>query len=125
MASKFLSLGCMRNMAWPRSHYPWMPKYPKAKGVLVSKDDHDDEEEKEEEKKNSEASEEEEVMMALYSVIGMNCSACSASVQKAIKRLPGIKDAVVDVFNNSARVFFYPPFVDTTRKEKLKTQPKR
>ncbi|CAL5442489.1 unnamed protein product [Camellia sinensis] len=111
MASKFLSLGCMRNMAWPRSHYPWMPKYPKAKGVLVSKDDHDDEEEKEEEKKNSEASEE-EVMMALYSVIGMNCSACSASVQKAIKRLPGIKDAVVDVFNNSARVFFYPPFVD-------------
>ncbi|KAI7988594.1 putative copper-transporting ATPase HMA5 [Camellia lanceoleosa] len=88
-----------------------MPKYPKAKGVLVSKDDHDDEDEEEEEKKNSEASEEEEeVMMALYSVIGMNCSACSRS--EAIKRLPGIKDAVVDVFNNSARVFFYPPFVD-------------
>ncbi|KAI7987468.1 putative copper-transporting ATPase HMA5 [Camellia lanceoleosa] len=112
MASKFLSLGCMRNMACSRSHYPWMPKYPKAKGVLVSKDDHDDEEEEEEEKKNSESSSEEEVMMALYSVIGMNCSACSASVQKAIKRLPGIKDAVVDVFNNRARVFFYPPFVD-------------
>ncbi|CAL5360056.1 unnamed protein product [Camellia sinensis] len=88
---------------------PLDAQVPKAKGVLVSKDDHDDEEEK---KKNSEASEEVEVMMALYSVIAMNCSACSASVQKAIKRLPGIKDAVVDVFNNSARVFFYPPFVD-------------
>ncbi|KAI7747867.1 hypothetical protein M8C21_027439, partial [Ambrosia artemisiifolia] len=33
----------------------------------------------------------------LFSVTGMSCSACAGSVEKAVKRLPGIKEAVVDV----------------------------
>ncbi|TYJ23538.1 hypothetical protein E1A91_A08G199600v1 [Gossypium mustelinum] len=43
--------------------------------------------------------------------MGMTCSACAGSVEKAIKRLPGIKEAVVDVLNNKAQVMFYPSFV--------------
>ena len=49
---------------------------------------------------------------AFFSVIGMTCSACAGSVEKAIKRLPGIREAVVDVLNGKARVQFYPSFVD-------------
>lgn len=48
---------------------------------------------------------------ALFSVMGMTCSACSASVEKAVKRLPGIREAIVDVLNNKAQVIFYPSFV--------------
>jgi hypothetical protein len=33
------------------------------------------------------------------------------SVEKAIKRLPGIHDAAIDVLNNPAQVIFYPAFV--------------
>ncbi|KAL3635534.1 putative copper-transporting ATPase hma5 [Castilleja foliolosa] len=43
---------------------------------------------------------------ALFSVTGMTCSACSATVEKAVKRLPGIKEAVVDVLNHRAQVVF-------------------
>ncbi|KAL2543680.1 putative copper-transporting ATPase HMA5 [Forsythia ovata] len=49
---------------------------------------------------------------ALFSVIGMTCSACAGSVEKTVKRLPGIKEAVVDVLNNRAKVTFYPAFVN-------------
>ncbi|GAA0168588.1 hypothetical protein LIER_40596 [Lithospermum erythrorhizon] len=49
---------------------------------------------------------------ALFSVMGMTCSACAGSVEKAIKRLPGINEAVVDVLNNRAHVVFYPSFVN-------------
>ncbi|KAL3498825.1 hypothetical protein ACH5RR_041557 [Cinchona calisaya] len=89
MATKFLSLACIRNESRdlsPRPHYPSMPKYPK--GVLSS-----------DEEKNMQGSE----SKALFSVIGMTCSACAGSVEKAIKRLPGIKEAVVDVLNNKAQ----------------------
>ncbi|KAH9719645.1 putative copper-transporting ATPase HMA5 [Citrus sinensis] len=48
----------------------------------------------------------------LLSVKGMTCSACAVSIEKAIKRLPGIHDAVVDVLNNRAQVLFYPFFVN-------------
>ncbi|KAF5937133.1 hypothetical protein HYC85_024639 [Camellia sinensis] len=100
MAAKFLSLACLRNESSshgdlsPRPHYPSMPKYPKG----VSSD----------EEKNMEGSE----AKALFSVIGMTCSACAGSVEKAVKRLPGIKEAVVDVLNNRAQVMFYPSFVN-------------
>lgn len=77
-----------------RPHYPSMPKYPK--GVSVK------------EKQNIEGSE----SKALFSVIGMTCSACAGSVEKAIKRLPGIREAVVDVLNNRVQVIFYPLFVN-------------
>ncbi|KAL3499353.1 hypothetical protein ACH5RR_038446 [Cinchona calisaya] len=49
---------------------------------------------------------------ALFSVIGMTCSACAGSVEKAIKRLPGIKEAAVDVLKNRALVIFNPSFVN-------------
>lgn len=93
-AAKFLSLSCLRNESSygdfsPKPHYPSMPKYPK--GVSVSSCD---------EKK------------AIFSVNGMSCSACAGSVEKAIKRLSGIKEAVVDVLNNKAQVIFYPTFVN-------------
>ncbi|KAA8520822.1 hypothetical protein F0562_011495 [Nyssa sinensis] len=100
MATKFLSLACIRKESSyggdlsPRPHYPSMPKYPKG----VSSD----------EEKNMQGSE----SKALFSVIGMTCSACAGSVEKAVKRLPGIKEAVVDVLNNRAQVMFFPNFVN-------------
>ncbi|XP_072958487.1 copper-transporting ATPase HMA5-like [Typha angustifolia] len=55
--------------------------------------------------------EEESTRVALFSVVGMTCTACGGSVEKAIKRLPGIHDAAVDVLNNRAQVIFYPAFI--------------
>ncbi|KAL5747459.1 hypothetical protein ACOSP7_024461 [Xanthoceras sorbifolium] len=96
MATKLLALACLRNDSYgdlsPRPHYPSMPKYPK--GV---------------------SGQETNAVAALFSVVGMTCSACAASVEKAIKRLPGIHDAVVDVLNNKAQVLFYPSFVNEER----------
>ncbi|CAK9184612.1 unnamed protein product [Ilex paraguariensis] len=99
MAVKFLSLACIRNESRhgdlsPRPHYPSMPKYPKG----LSSD----------QEKNMEGSE----AIALFSVIGMTCSACAGSVEKAVKRLPGIIEAAVDVLNNRAQVTFYSTFVN-------------
>ncbi|KAH7839493.1 hypothetical protein Vadar_004995 [Vaccinium darrowii] len=107
MAEKLLSLACIRSerrssngdfSSMPR--YPSMPKYPK--GALTSSD----------EEKNIEGSE--ETSKALFSVTGMTCSACAGSVEKAVKRLPGIKEAVVDVLNNRAQVMFFPRFVNVS-----------
>ncbi|XP_048319998.2 probable copper-transporting ATPase HMA5 [Ziziphus jujuba] len=50
-------------------------------------------------------------MNAVFQVTGMTCSACAASVEKAVKRLAGIRQASVDVLNNRALVLFYPSFV--------------
>ncbi|KAJ6933592.1 hypothetical protein NC651_008861 [Populus alba x Populus x berolinensis] len=98
MATKFLALACIRNESTygdlsPRPRYPSMPKYPK--GVSVRET-------------NVEGSE----AKAVFSVMGMTCSACAGSVEKAVKRLPGIREAVVDVLNNKAQVLFYPSFVN-------------
>lgn len=96
MAAKFLTMACIRNESFgglsPRPRYPSMPKYPKG----VSETDKDVE--------GSDAK-------AVFAVIGMTCSACAGSVEKAVKRLPGIQEAVVDVLNNRAQVTFYPSFV--------------
>ncbi|KAI3468749.1 hypothetical protein Pfo_025412 [Paulownia fortunei] len=99
MAAKLLSLACIRNESEnlsPRPHYPSMPTYPK--GMSVSSD----------EEKCMQGIE----AKALFSVTGMTCSACSGSVEKAVKRLPGIKEAVVDVLNHRAQVMFCPAFVN-------------
>ena len=40
------------------------------------------------------------------------CSTCAASIKKAIKHLPSICQAVVDVLNNWAQVLFYPSFIN-------------
>ncbi|XP_022773144.1 probable copper-transporting ATPase HMA5 [Durio zibethinus] len=97
MATKLLALACIRNDGCgdlsPRPHYPSMLKYPK--GVSAQ----------ETSLQGSEAS-------AMFSVTGMTCSACAGSVEKAVKRLPGIREAVVDVLNNRAQVMFYPSFVN-------------
>ncbi|KAG5563187.1 hypothetical protein RHGRI_005818 [Rhododendron griersonianum] len=95
MASKLISLACIRgesssssygNLS-PRPHYPSMPKYPK--GFLPM-----------EQEKGMEGPE----SKALFSVVGMTCAACAGSVEKAVKRLPGIREAVVDVMNNRAQM---------------------
>ncbi|XP_052209703.1 probable copper-transporting ATPase HMA5 isoform X3 [Diospyros lotus] len=101
MAAKFLSLACIgpkgsEGGGLGRPHYPSMPKYPN--GRVVASD----------EEKNIEGAE----ARALFAVTGMSCSACAASIEKAIKRLPGIKEAVVDFLNNRALVTFYPIYVN-------------
>ncbi|KAL9231033.1 hypothetical protein vseg_006304 [Gypsophila vaccaria] len=94
MAAKFMTISCIRNLTnqSPKPNYPSMVKYPKG----ISSIDLGEFEESE----------------TLISVIGMSCSACAASVEKAIKRLPGIREALVDVLNNRARVYFYPSLVN-------------
>ncbi|CAL5015515.1 unnamed protein product [Urochloa decumbens] len=53
----------------------------------------------------------EEEKVAVFEVTGMSCAACAGSVEKAVKRLPGIHDAAVDVLGGRAQVLFYPAFV--------------
>ncbi|KAG2573892.1 hypothetical protein PVAP13_7KG284700 [Panicum virgatum] len=48
-------------------------------------------------------SEMEEEKVAVFSVSGMTCAACAGSVEKAVKRLPGIHDAAVDVIGGRAQ----------------------
>ncbi|XP_038973685.1 LOW QUALITY PROTEIN: copper-transporting ATPase HMA5-like [Phoenix dactylifera] len=117
MASRVFFLSCLRAVGSyrslsPRPRYPSMPKYPKGAKASVAADGGGDDsgatpqEEEEQEKK-----------VALFSVLGMTCGACAGSVEKAIKRLPGIHDAAVDVLNARVQVIFYPAFVseDTIR----------
>jgi Cu+-exporting ATPase len=59
-------------------------------------------------------SEEEEEKVAVFSVSGMTCAACAGSVEKAVKRLPGILNAAVDVLGGRAQVVFYPVFVSVS-----------
>lgn len=96
-----MALACIRNESRggssglsPRPHYPSMPKYPK--GVAA-------------EEMTAEAEKK-----ALFAVSGMTCAACAGSVEKAVKRLPGIREAIVDVLNGRAQVLFYPNFVNVT-----------
>lgn len=56
----------------------------------------------------------EEISRAIFLVLGMTCSACAGSVEKAIKRLPGIHEAVIDALNNRAQILFYPKSVDVS-----------
>ncbi|KAK7406141.1 hypothetical protein VNO78_07760 [Psophocarpus tetragonolobus] len=51
----------------------------------------------------------------VLSVLGMTCAACAGSVEKAVKRLPGIQQAVVDVLNNKAQVLYSPQTVNEER----------
>lgn len=75
---------CCGNLS-PEAHYPWMTRV-------------------EEEGSDSEA-------RVVFSVMGMTCAACAGSVEKAIKRLPGIREALVDVLNDKALVLYYPQIV--------------
>ncbi|PWZ40285.1 putative copper-transporting ATPase HMA5 [Zea mays] len=57
------------------------------------------------------ADRDEEEKVSVFAVTGMTCAACAGSVEKAVKRLPGIHDAAVDVLGGRAQVVFYPAFV--------------
>ncbi|CAN6579158.1 unnamed protein product [Malus baccata var. baccata] len=48
---------------------------------------------------------------ALFSVVGITSSACAGSIEKAVKRLPGIRETAVEVSNNSVHVLYYPSLV--------------
>ena len=41
----------------------------------------------------------------------MECAACAGSIEKAVKRLPGIEEATVAVLQNRAQVLYRPAFV--------------
>eukprot|EP01018_Ginkgo_biloba_P026263 Gb_22737 [translate_table: standard] len=53
-----------------------------------------------------------EVCNATFNVTGMLCAACSGSVEKAVKRLPGILDATASVLQNKALVAYRPAFIN-------------
>lgn len=60
------------------------------------------------------AEEEEEEKVAVFAVSGMTCAACAGSVEKAVKRLPGIHEAAVDVLGGRVQVAFYTAFVSVS-----------
>ncbi|KAF7849654.1 hypothetical protein BT93_L0425 [Corymbia citriodora subsp. variegata] len=101
MAGKLFSLTCIRKDSYgnlsPRPHYPSMPQIPR--GALV-------------EGMDAGAAKEGFEARAVLSVMGMTCSACAGSVEKAVKRLPGIREAVVDVLNGRAQILYYSSFVN-------------
>ncbi|KAG5089914.1 hypothetical protein JHK86_002526 [Glycine max] len=82
------SLQCSGNLS-PQAHYPMRRL--------------------EEEGRDSEAKK------VVLSVMGMSCAACAGSIEKAIKRLPGIREAVVDVLNHKAQVLYYPQMLHEQR----------
>ncbi|KAG6483227.1 copper-transporting ATPase HMA5-like [Zingiber officinale] len=99
----------------PRPRYPSMPKYPKRKESSAAVGSAGDDEDLEASSAGAEHGEEEAKKVAVFSVVGMTCAACAGSVEKAVKRLPGIHDAAVDVLNDRAQIIFYPAFVSEDR----------
>ncbi|KAI5067389.1 hypothetical protein GOP47_0017917 [Adiantum capillus-veneris] len=73
----------------PPPHYPSMPHYPPLSNLNG-----------------------EEVCELNIQVLGMQCAACAGSIEKAVKRLPGIEDATVAVLQNRAQVIYHPAFID-------------
>ena len=43
-------------------------------------------------------------LMQQYEIIGMSCAACSARVEKAVSRLPGVNSCTVNLLTNSMTV---------------------
>ena len=39
--------------------------------------------------------------MQQFTVTGMHCAACSASVEKAVKKVPGVESCAVSLLTNS------------------------
>ena len=75
----------------PPPRYPAMPRYPP-----------------------SMANDAEEIRELNLEVLGMECAACAGSIEKSVKRLPGIEDATVAVLQNRAQVIYHPAFVDVS-----------
>ncbi|GLJ04984.1 hypothetical protein SUGI_0008370 [Cryptomeria japonica] len=114
MANRILALSCLGKgkkengaqdgshlVLSPPPHYPSMPRYPfespnqGGEGTSAPP---------------SPASL--EIRKALFRVGGMQCSACAASIEKAVKRLTGIQDATISVLNSKAQVIYHPEFVN-------------
>ncbi|KAE9606573.1 putative cu(2+)-exporting ATPase [Lupinus albus] len=87
-----LSLFRSSNKEWsplsPRPRYPSMPSYPNTSDHVLP------------------------YTTAVFSVVGMSCAACAGSIEKSIKRLPGIREAAVDLLNNRSLVIFSPSFLN-------------
>ena len=47
-------------------------------------------------------------MKQKFSVTGMSCSACSAHVEKSVKKLEGIEEVQVNLLSNSMEVEYQP-----------------
>ena len=47
-----------------------------------------------------------------YNVTGMSCSACSAAVEKSVKKLEGVEDVNVNLLSNSMTVHFDESILD-------------
>jgi len=89
-----LHLQCCGNLS-PESHYPSMTTYPKGTSSSMEEGS-------------------ELAVTVVFCVMGMTCAACAGSVEKAIKRLPGIREAVVDVLNDKAQVLYLPTIVNVS-----------
>jgi Cu+-exporting ATPase len=55
--------------------------------------------------------EEQEAREVIMRILGMTCSACSATVEKSLKSLPGVITASVNIATNKARVSYNPKLV--------------
>ena len=47
-----------------------------------------------------------------FDVMGMTCSACSAHVDKSVRKLPGVKEVNVNLLANNMTVEYDPAAVD-------------
>jgi len=50
-----------------------------------------------------------------FAVTGMTCASCSARVEKALRKLPGILTATVNLADEHATVEFVPTMISTTQ----------
>ncbi|CAM0903429.1 unnamed protein product [Alopecurus aequalis] len=97
-----------------RSRYPSMPRRPRAAVAVEVGDDGAGGSGADLEAATGSAVDDEEEKVAVFAVTGMTCTACAGSVEKAVKRLPGIHEAAVDVLGGRAQVAFYPSFVSVS-----------
>lgn len=51
-------------------------------------------------------------MKEKYNVTGMSCAACSAAVERAVNKLPGVKSAQVNLLANSMQVEYDETVLD-------------
>lgn len=50
-----------------------------------------------------------EVNMEQFNVTGMSCAACSAHVERAVSKVPGVKQVTVSLLTNQMRVDYEAP----------------
>ncbi|XP_059444042.1 probable copper-transporting ATPase HMA5 [Corylus avellana] len=53
-----------------------------------------------------------ELAKAVFSVDGMTCSPSIGAIEEALRRPPGIREAVLDLLNNKVRVLYYPSSIN-------------